>query len=145
MGKSEQASLWRDFLSSASLLQPLQSPRATLLWDMLMGESLGERRLHLTSLPGRYLCVISAPISAAAASSTRTRSSLPLIVLRELFQHWIVWLLVLTTGYSREVIRLGEWPRWSITPAGTILLSPTMLPSSPSQNLSTSVTPACSP
>merc|ERR1712058_110708 len=69
----------RDSLSSASLLQPLQSPRATLLWDLLMGESLGERRLHLTSFPGKYLCVILAPTSVAAASSTRTRSSLLLL------------------------------------------------------------------
>merc|ERR1711982_69081 len=109
-----------------------------------MGESLGERRLHLTSFLGRYPCVTLAPTSAAAASSTRTRSSPLLTVLRELFQHWTALLLVLTTGYLREVIRLGEWPRWSITPAGTILLSTTMLPSSLSQNLSTSVTPTCS-
>merc|ERR1712154_337291 len=44
---------------------------------------------------------------------------------------------------KNQVIRLGEWPRWSITPAGTILLSTTMLPSSLSQNRLTSATPTC--
>merc|ERR1712179_729736 len=41
--------------------------------------------------------------------------------------------------------RLEGLPRWSITPAGTLLLSTTTWHSSPSQSLLTSVTPTCSP